>query len=391
MALTLILVIKVVSADRGFILPPHIYVREDSQVAIIAWDGVKEILMLSTNVRSNEPAEIWEVIPLPSEPLVEKGDEESFRKITLLYNEKIVVSRKMGGELATTKAGKGVEVIFRKQIGVHNLTVVRAENVKELEEWVRENLNLSVPAKAFERYISKSYNYFVFDKICVGPEEKTVESLIYIFKTDEAYYPLVITTETTKAPSSVSLFLVTKGKSLDGTALSKWSTVFFSGEELKEVHEILYGMFPSGAYVTYYRDFGTYSEDFVVRNVYVPTVLDLALEWLNERFFVQVLKQYFSGSWWRLADPMVKVISLGIVLTSLAGLVTYGYFTYAVARRRFGRVFGILAVVVFYALTVCVNVFGLFVLATSLPIGVGAYALLVIEVCRKLKAQNSHE
>ena len=274
-------------------------------------------------------------------------------------------------------------------MGVHNLIVVRAESVKELKEWVKENLNLSVPAKAFERYISKGYNYFVFDKISVDPEEKTIEPLIYIFKTDEAYYPLVITTETTEAPSSVSLFLVTKGKPLDGTVLLKWPTVLFSGEELRGVHEKIYEMFLSGAYVTYYRNFGTYSEDFVIRNVYFPTVLESASEWLNERLFVQVLKQYFSGYWWRLADPMVKVISLGIVLTSLAGLLAYGYFAYAIARRRFGRVFGVLTVVIFYALAVCVDVFSLFILVTSLPVGVGAYALLVIEVRRKLKEKHN--
>jgi hypothetical protein len=185
----------------------------------------------------------------------------------------------------------------------------------------------------------------------------------------------------------VSLFLVTKGKPLDSTLLSKWSTVFFSGKELKEVHEKIYEMFPNGAYVTYFRGYGMYSEDFVVKNVYIPTVIDLASEWLNERFFVQVLEQYFSGSWWRLADPMVKVISLGIILTSLAGLVAYGYFAYAVTRRRFGRIFGVLAVVIFYALVVCIDVFGLFVLIMSLPVGVGAYALFVIEARKKLKAK----
>jgi len=45
--------------------------------------------MLSTNVRANELAEVWEVIPFPSEPVIEKGDEKSFKKITILYNENI--------------------------------------------------------------------------------------------------------------------------------------------------------------------------------------------------------------------------------------------------------------------------------------------------------------
>jgi hypothetical protein len=51
--------------------------------------------------------------------------------------------------------------------------------------------------------------------------------------------------------------------------------------------------------------------------------------------------------------------------------------------------FGVVAVVVFYALAVCEDVFGLFILAMSLPLGVGVHSLLVIEACRKLKTQFS--
>ena len=51
--------------------------------------------------------------------------------------------------------------------------------------------------------------------------------------------------------------------------------------------------------------------------------------------------------------------------------------------------FGVVAVVVFYALAVCEDVFGLFILAMSLPVGVGVHGLLVIEACRKLKTQFS--
>ena len=391
--LTFVLTIGTVSADRGFIPPPNVFVSEDYQAAIVAWDGEKEVLMLATNVRANEQVEIWEVIPLPSKPVVEKGNEKSFERIYYLYGRKVVESRKMVGffgELATTK--QGVEVIFRKQIGAHNLTVVKAESVKELEGWVKENLNLSVPAKAFERYISKGYNYFVFDRICVGPEARTVEPLIYTFETDEAYYPLVITTETTEAPSSVSLFLITKGKPLDSTPLWKSQTVFFSGEELKEVHEKLYEMFPSGAYVTYYRDFGTYSEDFVVRNVYVPTVLDLASEWLNERLFVQVLKQYVTITWSYVPNSTAKVFAVGILIVTFAGLAYYGYGIYYLALRLFkNKVFSALAVATFYVLTVCVDDFGLFVLATSLLVGVGAIVVATSKLHEKLRIVEKRE
>lgn len=381
-ALALILLVEVVSADRGFIPPPHVYVKEDSQVAIVAWDGKKEILMLSTNVRANEPAEVWEVIPLPSEPIVEKGDEESFKKITNLYNRKAIELRKMGGLFGekTTKAGEGLEVIFRKQIGAHDLTVVRAKSVEELEEWIERNLNLSVSANVFYRYIGMGYEYFVFDRISVSPDEKTVEPLIYVFETDKAFYPLVITTETTKSPSGVSLFLVTKGRPTDATTLSKWQTVFFSGAELKAVHEKLWEMFPNGAYVTYFRGYGIYSEDFVVEKVYVPTALDLACEWLNKRFFVYALKQYFSSSWWLISDPIAKIIMFNMVLASLVGLVAYGYFTYTTVSRKLSRALGIVSVAVFYALAICVDEVGFFILATSIPVGIGTYALLAVRI-----------
>ena len=91
----LALVVGVVSADRGVIVPPHVYVREDTQVAIVAWDGSKEILMLSTNVWANKSAEVWEVIPLPSKPTIEKGEKEVFDKMVKIYNKNWLNSGKV--------------------------------------------------------------------------------------------------------------------------------------------------------------------------------------------------------------------------------------------------------------------------------------------------------
>ena len=275
-------------------------------------------------------------------------------------------------------------MLYSKQIGAHDLVVVKAESSKDLENWAKKNLNFTISYDIFERYINKGYKYFVFDKIRVDSEVRTVEPLIYVFESDVAYYPLVITTETTRKPSGVSLFLVIPGIPLDHVALSKLPTVFFGGNELRNVHEKLYEMFPNGAYVTYYEDYGMYSSDFIVKRYYIPTFLDKASEWLNERLFVKVLRQYFFGSWWRISDPIGLVISLGIVLLSLAGMAVYGYVIYLVAKGR-GKVLGVLGIVAFYALAVCVDVFGLFVLATSLPLGVSAFVLVVIEVRERLK------
>ena len=267
LAITLIfvLMISLASADRGFIIPYPFIIEEDSQVAIVAWNGSCEVLMLSTNVKASEHAEVWEVLPLPSEPLVEKGNRDAFWKISQIYGRKAI--RLVPGGVFTKPryAGTRVEVVFRKQIGVHNVTVVRADSVDDLRRWVENNLALKIPVKPFKRYTEKGYKYFVFDKIEVSREEKTVEPLIYVFETDKAYYPLVITTETTNSPSSVSLFFIARGKPLDKTPLFKDKTVFFSSDELRQVHEVLWRMFPDGAYVTYYRGNGMYTEDFVIK------------------------------------------------------------------------------------------------------------------------------
>ena len=81
----LFLSITPASADKGFI-PLYGYAEEKSQNAIIAWNGEKEVLILSTNLEGK--AKLLEVIPLPSKPDVKKGDMESFAKIARIVAEK---------------------------------------------------------------------------------------------------------------------------------------------------------------------------------------------------------------------------------------------------------------------------------------------------------------
>lgn len=52
-------------------------------------NGQEEILLLPTDLRASEATEVLEVIPLPSEPEVKKGDVEVFRRATTLINKKL--------------------------------------------------------------------------------------------------------------------------------------------------------------------------------------------------------------------------------------------------------------------------------------------------------------
>jgi len=78
------------AADRGMIpVDPNAQIFEPNQRAMIAWNGAEEILLLSTDLRASYSTMVVEVLPLPAEPEVKKGDLETFRKATDLINRKL--------------------------------------------------------------------------------------------------------------------------------------------------------------------------------------------------------------------------------------------------------------------------------------------------------------
>lgn len=56
---------------------------------MIAWNGLEEILLLSTDMRASETARVLEVLPMPSEAKAKKGDVEAFRRAAALIDRKI--------------------------------------------------------------------------------------------------------------------------------------------------------------------------------------------------------------------------------------------------------------------------------------------------------------
>ena len=63
-------------ADRGSIpFKEGVKIFEPNQRALLAWNGEEEILLLSTDLVASESTMVLEVLPLPSEPEVKKGDE----------------------------------------------------------------------------------------------------------------------------------------------------------------------------------------------------------------------------------------------------------------------------------------------------------------------------
>jgi len=116
-------------ADRGSIpFKPGVKIFEPNQRAMIAWNGEEEIMLLSTDLRASEPTKVLEVIPLPAEPKVTKGDVEVFRKATELINRKLPrmlhKSKDRFGGRGGPPAPAG-EITFHKKIGAHDISVTR--------------------------------------------------------------------------------------------------------------------------------------------------------------------------------------------------------------------------------------------------------------------------
>ncbi|MBN1919125.1 MAG: DUF2330 domain-containing protein [Verrucomicrobia bacterium] len=210
------------SADRGSIpFNPRAEIFEPVQRAMIAWNGEEEVLLLSTDLRASEATKVLEVIPLPSEPKVTKGDVEVFQKAVDIINRhrppKPAGTR--GGAFGSDAKAEppAAKITFHEKIGAHDISVAEVLNGDKFVEWVNdylkaqgvENPEIPEPLKeVVNEYLDEGFKWFVFDVVELGPETKTNDAIQYRFKTDALYYPLKIT-RTEKGETTVELLILT--------------------------------------------------------------------------------------------------------------------------------------------------------------------------------------
>jgi Uncharacterized protein conserved in bacteria len=196
----------------------NVSVYGPGQKAIIAWNGEEEILILSTDVRASGDSQVLEILPLPSEPEIEKGDFASFEQVDKLIKEHFPTrlwDRARKGTVGPP--GEGVEIVFHEKIGAHDITVVKATDSSELVKWAEKFLKdvgieyrISSPRleSVAGEYIAGDINFFVFDLIEVSAEPKSIEPIKYRFDTEFLYYPLKIST-LAEGWTDINLFLLT--------------------------------------------------------------------------------------------------------------------------------------------------------------------------------------
>lgn len=184
--------------------PLKVRVIEPGQRAIILWNGVEEILLLSTDQSATENSAILEVIPLPSEPKVRLGSLETFEKI-----QKLIVAKQMwacahGGARADMirvpqDAGR---ITFHQKLGPHDITVAQVLDGTRFVEFVQSYLmeKYKTPqapirpefVEIIQSYINGGFEWFAFDVIALDKATKTREPIEYRFKSDYVFYPLKI-------------------------------------------------------------------------------------------------------------------------------------------------------------------------------------------------------
>lgn len=210
----------IVSADRGMVpVEPDVSVYEPGQKAIVAWNGLEEILILSTDITADANTSVLEIVPLPSNPkAIEEASFDSFVRI----QEHIWMRgpEVLGKDYFGRDQMESVEVTFHEKIGAHDITVVNASDALEFTRWMGDFLESNgvsqeISLQNFEAvigdYMARGFRFFVLDLIDVSTEENSVEPILYRFETSFLYYPLEISSPI-PGDTEVNLFLLTNSQ-----------------------------------------------------------------------------------------------------------------------------------------------------------------------------------
>ena len=235
LTITLFLTVTPAFADRGsFVMRKsageNISVYDVGQKAIIAWNDGVEVMILSTDKYVSKDAKVLEFMPLPSKPSkVEKLNFDAFKKINQMiirHRPRIAASHRgnggrNGGSKKMRSSRPPVEVVFHKKLGAHEITIAKTQDLEGFLGWIKKFLAKNGMQYRDEEvqslrpivrgYLKDGYYYFVFDIIDLTTEKKSIEPILYKFKSRKLYFPLRVT-QLSKGITNISLYLFTPFK-----------------------------------------------------------------------------------------------------------------------------------------------------------------------------------
>jgi hypothetical protein len=265
-----------VKADGGMFVDPKIKVYESDQNAIVAWNGSEEMFFLSTSLMADQDnVSAIQIVALPQNPLkVEEGDYKSFENLVQIMNSKIPVPKANELGKATGVGDRGGEpavvLTFHDKVGAHDINVIKINDLQGLRDWeYLKTMNIDSSKidsnflNALNNYMLRGINYFAFDRVDIGSQEKTINPIIYHFNTNYLYYPIKITAFSPTAVNgkntdNIHLFLITKNQLNDplnifNSRYVNWrhhDNIKLSFDELKNVSDKISALFTSDVYAT---------------------------------------------------------------------------------------------------------------------------------------------
>lgn len=219
-------------ADRGHVilegenLTPNMSVYESAQNAVVAWNGREEILILSTDLKTEKKAKVLEFIPLPSKPSeIKELKENLFAFVDKIIQNHAPVSedflRGKNGNSPETTGTSQVQIVMHEKVGPHDITVAYTKNSTEFIKWVKDFLKgQGIEYKTYfdekfkpvvKNYMGQGIYYFVFDIVELDNTIKSTKPLMYKFPSGYLYYPLFVSTMG-EGETNVNLFLLTYKK-----------------------------------------------------------------------------------------------------------------------------------------------------------------------------------
>jgi hypothetical protein len=308
--------IPFVCADKGGfpLAQTQERVSETAQKTIIAWNGTHEILVLSTDVSSSIDTEVLEIMPLPSNPTISKGDKQSFLKVQNLVNT--YFENFQSGRLVDRTKGQGsmeqthpeVTITFQEIIGVHDLTVVNVDEAHELISWLEDFLGTKGYVKQtpsgleslLSYYLSNGMSFFAIDIVRTNATVRTIDPLVYKFTCPKLYYPLRIST-LFSGITAISLFTITSSE-LNADSLAKEhferrAQFQITQESLSEIDTNMTDLFSGNPFLSYFLFNGylsSFKEDILAD---FQTGFDLApvmVAMLSAGSILALLSPFFS-------------------------------------------------------------------------------------------------
>lgn len=222
--LVLVFLLPLAAWGDGAFFPVQHPVTEPDQLALLAYDGDLETMLLQVSFQSWD-ADLARIVPLPSPPLVEEGPDGVFAALAeltqplVLWDERQEETdewRQTGPVSLGPKVSEGVEVLDRRRVGLLDTTTLAASTSDELERWLREN-GFPLPEAAsaiFTDYVQRGWVFLAMrlNMMPLWEENSThglmglVQPVLLRFDAPGLVYPLRISSLNSDA-STVTLYI----------------------------------------------------------------------------------------------------------------------------------------------------------------------------------------